>query len=38
MEKPNIYLVGELRMTDFEIFKLMQTEDCLNESLGFYVI
>ncbi|ENY8332331.1 TPA: hypothetical protein ACKONR_000400 [Clostridioides difficile] len=38
MEKPSIYLVGEFRMKDFEIFKLMQTEDCLNESLGFYVI
>ncbi|MGX9756810.1 hypothetical protein ACWYRQ_11065 [Clostridioides difficile] len=38
MEKPNTYLVGELRMKDFEIFKLMQTGDYLNNTLGFYVI
>lgn len=39
MKMPEVYLIGELRMKDFEIFRLMQTKtDGWNYVIGFLVI
>lgn len=38
MKKPNVYLVGEFRMKDFEILRLVKTGDYFNKTLGFYVL
>lgn len=39
MKMPDVYLIGELRMKNFEIFRLMETkQDRLNYVKGFIVI